>query len=80
MQYLVRTVLCVLSFATFVLGAPPQYGSGSTQSVKTTKCNGKQYVYEELAGYGCLPSNGRDKTGDTLGGIAHMATRQQYMV
>lgn len=38
-------------------------------AVNTATCNGKTYVYEELAGYGCLPSNVRDKEGDTLGGI-----------
>ena len=38
-------------------------------AVNTTTCNGKTYVYEELAGYGFLPSNARDKEGDTLGGI-----------
>lgn len=38
-------------------------------TVKTTQCNGKSYVYEELAGYGYIPSNARDKYGDTIGGI-----------
>ena len=43
--------------------------SGSkTSAVNATACNGKTYVYEELVGYGYLPSNARDKTGDTLGG------------
>jgi hypothetical protein len=40
-----------------------------TDPVASTTCNGKTYVYEELAGYGLLPSDFRDKTGDTLGGI-----------
>ena len=43
--------------------------SVASAAVNVTTCNGKKYVYEELAGYGYLPSNGRDKTGDTLGGI-----------
>ncbi|KAF2425837.1 outer membrane autotransporter [Tothia fuscella] len=38
-----------------------------------TQCNNKVYKYDELAGYGFLPSNGRDKTGDTLGGIGSSA-------
>lgn len=38
-------------------------------AVNTTTCNGKTYVYQELAGYGFIPSNARDKYGDTIGGI-----------
>ncbi|KAI9894491.1 MAG: hypothetical protein M1814_003249 [Vezdaea aestivalis] len=37
--------------------------------VKQTTCNGKQYTYESLAGYGIIPSDARDKLGDTLGGV-----------
>ncbi|KAI1111481.1 esterase-like activity of phytase-domain-containing protein [Nemania sp. NC0429] len=37
--------------------------------VNSTTCNGVKYVYDELAGYGFVPSNARDKFGDTLGGI-----------
>ena len=38
-------------------------------SVNSTDCNGKTYVYQEFAGYGYIPSNARDKYGDTIGGI-----------
>jgi hypothetical protein len=31
--------------------------------------NGELYKYNELAGYGFVPSDARDKFGDTLGGI-----------
>ncbi|CZS99297.1 uncharacterized protein RAG0_07672 [Rhynchosporium agropyri] len=34
--------------------------------VNKTTCNGKTYTYEELAGYGTVPSNSRDEFGDTL--------------
>ena len=37
--------------------------------VKESICDGKKYTYEELAGYGFIPSTARDKTGDTLGGF-----------
>ncbi|KAH7356216.1 esterase-like activity of phytase-domain-containing protein [Pyrenochaeta sp. MPI-SDFR-AT-0127] len=37
--------------------------------VNVTTCNGEKYIYEELAGYGKLASNVRDKFGDTIGGI-----------
>lgn len=43
--------------------------SPRSNAVESTSCNGGTYVYEELAGYGYLPSTGRDKLGDTLGGI-----------
>lgn len=43
--------------------------SRATTAVNTTICNGKTYVYRELAGYGYIPSNARDKYGDTLGGF-----------
>jgi hypothetical protein len=38
-------------------------------SVSETTCNGKKYVYEELAGWGLLAGDSRDKFGDTIGGI-----------
>ncbi|KAI1268127.1 esterase-like activity of phytase-domain-containing protein [Xylariaceae sp. FL1019] len=37
--------------------------------VNSTTCNGANYVYQELAGYGRLAGNSTDKFGDTLGGI-----------
>uniref|UniRef100_A0A2D3V1G7 Phytase-like domain-containing protein n=1 Tax=Ramularia collo-cygni TaxID=112498 RepID=A0A2D3V1G7_9PEZI len=50
--------------------AAPQASSGSSASaVNTTTCNGKTYVYEELAGYGFIEDNAVDKLNDTVGGI-----------
>lgn len=37
--------------------------------VNQTTCDGKQFTYQSLAGYGLIPSNARDKYGDTIGGI-----------
>ena len=37
--------------------------------VNQTTCDGKQFTYQYLAGYGFIPSNARDKYGDTIGGI-----------
>lgn len=34
--------------------------------VNTAVCNGKTYVYQELSGYGFVPSDFRDKYGDTV--------------
>lgn len=31
-----------------------------------TTCNGKNYTYNELAGYGFVPGDARDKLGDTI--------------
>ena len=65
-QRFARAVLGVHVLACLSYGAPT---TANAKPVKTTTCNGKTFVYEELAGYGFLPSNARDKTGDTLGGI-----------
>ena len=35
-------------------------------SVKKTVCNGQSYVYQELAGYGYMPSDARDRYGDSM--------------
>ncbi|KAI0469185.1 esterase-like activity of phytase-domain-containing protein [Xylaria cf. heliscus] len=50
------------------------YASGAAiesrvAGVNSTTCNGNRYVYDELAGYGFVPSNAVDKFGDTLGGL-----------
>lgn len=37
--------------------------------VNQTVCNGQTYTYQQLAGFGWLASNARDKYGDTIGGI-----------
>lgn len=37
--------------------------------VSQVDCLGKHYTYEKLAGYGFVPSDARDKFGDTLGGF-----------
>lgn len=41
----------------------------STAPVTVTTCVGKVYTYNELAGYGFIPNDARDKCGDTIGGI-----------
>lgn len=37
--------------------------------VNQTTCDGRDYIYRGLAGYGLIPSNARDKFGDTIGGF-----------
>ena len=53
--------LCIVSSAPSV--------SRVTSFVNQTTCNGEKYTYQQLAGYGFLPSDSRDKFGDTIGGI-----------
>ncbi len=38
------------------------------QAINSATCNGKYYSYNQLAGYGFVPSAFRDKFGDTVGG------------
>lgn len=55
--------------STRSLKQPRQYSSNPTPPINQTTCNGAQYSYNALAGYGFVPSNATDKTGDTIGGI-----------
>jgi hypothetical protein len=43
------------------------YAPPPSAAVNVTTCNDKLYTYEELAGFGKLPSDIRDKFGDTIG-------------
>ena len=63
-----------ISFAAFAcavvsLPASEHLRPRADDFVNQTTCNGAQYTYESLAGYGLIPSNARDKFGDTIGGI-----------
>lgn len=66
-MYLPKSLLAIvpLSLASALPQASP---TSSAAAVSSTTCNGKTYVYEELAGYGFVPSNATDKFGDTIGG------------
>lgn len=52
----------VLAVAGSVIAAPTNQSS----AVNTTVCNGQTYVYEEMAGYGYLVSDYRDRYGDSI--------------
>lgn len=41
--------------------------------VNQTTCDNRQYTYQQLAGYGFVQSDFRDKYGDTIGGIGSAA-------
>jgi len=48
---------------------PRQTNGTASGIVSSTTCNGKTYQYNELAGYGYVPSDAYDSRGDTIGGI-----------
>lgn len=71
-----QTLLTLLAVAAAVSPVLGRAGPSSLrrrtfdgEAVNSTTCNGKSYSYDELAGYGILPGNARDKFGDTIGGI-----------
>ena len=65
--------LFTLALATFAAASPTPADEAAKSKnkdiVNDINCNGKKYTYEELAGYGSVPANARDKAGDTLGGF-----------
>lgn len=62
--------LALLALASICNAAPTPadslHGGGLSPIVSQTECGGAKYTYDELAGYGFVASNFRDKFGDTL--------------
>ena len=62
--------LLLLAFASFATAAPSLQQRTTSEPtsgfVSQTTCNSKTYTYRELAGWGFVPSNSRDKYGDTV--------------
>lgn len=54
------------AIATSHLCSAATSSTSSQAPVFSTSCNGKPYVYNELAGYGFVPGNAVDKYGDTI--------------
>ena len=67
-----NVILSVVVAATSVVQATPKKNASANRASATitnqTTCNGNTYTYNEMAGYGFVPSNARDKYSDTLGG------------
>ena len=66
-------ITLVASCASLAASAPhlfnlPRTADAATSLVNQTTCDNKNFVYESLAGYGFVPSDARDRFGDTLGG------------
>jgi hypothetical protein len=57
-----RSWLAATAVATPALAAP----ATSSNVVFSTTCNGKSYTYNELAGYGFVPNDARDRFGDSI--------------
>ncbi|EJU02747.1 hypothetical protein DACRYDRAFT_94457 [Dacryopinax primogenitus] len=58
-------MLSLLLSASLALATPTELAP-RWPPVSTTTCNGKEYVYQGLTGFGKVASNFRDKYGDTL--------------
>ena len=58
----IRSLLAGLSLAVVVIAGP----NPKNAIVNSTECAGKRFEYNELAGWGALPSTSQDKFGDTL--------------
>lgn len=62
--------LLVVAVAAVAVSATQFPGNGhshpDTPGVFKTTCGGKKFQYDGLAGYGTVPSDFRDKYGDTL--------------
>lgn len=67
--FAVPLLFLILSFFSAALPSSNDVLPKAVSVVNQTNCDGKQYSYQSLAGYGLIPSNARDKTGDTIGGI-----------
>ena len=69
-----RRIVFAFFAAQAALTAPSPFNRGiqsrnnGKTSVNQTTCDGKEFTYQQLAGYGFVPSIARDKFGDTLGG------------
>ncbi|KAK6196757.1 hypothetical protein LQW54_011213 [Pestalotiopsis sp. IQ-011] len=63
------SLLFTAALAAVGTAASPYSPRADSGGVNSTTCNGKTYVYQELAGYGFVASDARDKYGDTLGGL-----------
>ena len=66
---LLSACLIALLAVRFCSAAPRSHRHQASPVVNQTTCDGKKFTYEALAGYGLIPSNARDKYGDTIGGI-----------
>ncbi|KAF3924508.1 hypothetical protein ABW21_db0201227 [Orbilia brochopaga] len=60
------TVSYSLLAACHVVAAPFSNRESSPDYVRKSTCNTKTYIYRALSGYGFVPSNSKDKTGDTV--------------
>ncbi|KAK4223748.1 esterase-like activity of phytase-domain-containing protein [Podospora fimiseda] len=59
-------LLRAVGFIALFAGYASSHPKPAPSPVSTTTCQGKTYTYKELAGFGSIPSDARDKFGDTI--------------
>lgn len=66
-RYIAASIDTMPSFISYLpLFAAAAGSVAAAPAVNTTICNGHTYIYEELAGYGFLASDKRDRYGDSM--------------
>lgn len=60
------SLLARLTALSAIALAAPAATTPQPSAVFSTTCKGKTYTYKELAGYGFVPSNARDRFGDSI--------------
>lgn len=60
------TGLLAIATSSLCHAAPSARDASPPPPVFSTDCNGTPYVYNELAGFGFVPDDARDKFGDTM--------------
>jgi hypothetical protein len=75
MKRFLSLIAAALSVAPFIVSATPtpRESDDPNSVVNRTKCAGKTFTYHGLVGYGDLPGNFTDKTGDTMSTGSSMA-------
>ena len=67
------SILLAIPAVTFALPSTNDWSYDHKHAINETKCDGKTFHYEQLAGYGFVPSTAKDKYGDSLGGYGSAA-------
>lgn len=62
-------VAATLTVVSAIPRSSPVLARAPAEFVNQATCNGQTYTYQKLAGYGFIPSDARDKYGETIGGI-----------
>jgi hypothetical protein len=72
-MYFHLSLAATAALASLVAAAPSPINRHQKAPVGQTNCNGNTYTYKEMAGYGFVASDARDKFGDSIGGMGSSA-------